>query len=517
MKSKAAPKPHSSTPRRIPAHELFPQPGVYRPQSFRGKRQRKKRPLLLGLLFMFTFLAGFAVFGYLRRPHIQAPFVLVELRAIEETGHPVAAAKVTINSKPMGVTDSFGEWRRYLRLYPGEQLEVDLAKPGNPAYHGGRILRVPQNRQPDHDFEVKSSIEMLTPKTRSQVADSVPSKKSKAAQPQPKIIDETDPDIQDSDTESASSAPFTQKATASVESKPAPSDSNDSSMGLYFDDGLASIALYVTPFRGVPANLLEKHQAEVLEDRILPMLANDLESLGIKVDKNAAWKLSLTYVPKQDQVGYIRSQIVWQNPFGQAEKTAFVAGYAKTFEETVRAMSSLLRVHMKKSYWAFKEDGKWFIDEPNDVKTFWKIKPAILLSDTNGQKFSLAMTSQHDGMKRWKLLVGNSQPCATVRQKNRCMVSTQSLKDAPPLIGWKQRRLRIQGPLPKNAEVFVAGFQAVAVGDGQWEYWGHPGSNHKALILSQGRIVHSEIFMDEANSLAVLRVAPPAAARQARR
>jgi hypothetical protein len=86
-------------------------------------------------------------------------------------------------------------------------------------------------------------------------------------------------------------------------------------------------------------------------------------------------------------------------------------------------------------------------------------------------------------------------------------------------LGWKQRRLRIQGTLPKNAEVFVAGFQAVPVGDGHWEYWGHPGSNHKALVLSQGRIVHSEIFMDETNSLAVLRVPPAAAAgtRQARR
>jgi hypothetical protein len=97
------------------------------------------------------------------------------------------------------------------------------------------------------------------------------------------------------------------------------------------------------------------------------------------------------------------------------------------------------------------------------------------------------------------------------------MVSTQSLKEAPPLIGWKQRRLRIQGTLPKNAEVFVAGFQALPVGDGHWEYWGHPGSNHKALVLSQGRIVHSEIFMDETNSLAVLRVPPAAGTRQARR
>jgi hypothetical protein len=513
VKSKAPPKPHPTHNRRVPAHELFPQPGVYRPQTFGPRRTRKKQPLLLGLLFMFTFLAGFAALGYLRRPHMQAPFVLVEIRAIEEAGHPVTAAKVSINNKAMGVTDSFGEWRRYLRLHPGEQLSVELVKSGEPSYRGARLLKVPENRSSDHDFEVKSSIEMVTPKAIS--------KRKEKVQPRPQraqVVDETDPETPDEDMERRPQE-IRQKTTVENDEAPAPSDANDSSMGLYFDDGLTAIALQVTPFRGMPANLLEKHQAEVLEDRILPMLANDLENLGIRVDNAAPWKLNLTYVPKRDQVGYIRSEITWQNPFGQPEKTAFVAGYAKTFEETVRAMSSLLRVHMKKSYWAFKEDGKWFIDESVDVKEFWRLKPGITLSDTNGQKFSITMASQQHGTKRWRLNVGNSQPCATVRQKNRCMVSTQSLREAPPLVGWKQRRLRIQGTLPKNAEVFVAGFQAVPVGDGHWEYWGHPGSNHKALVLSQGRIVHSEIFMDETNSLAVLRIPSAVAAgtRQSRR
>jgi len=459
---------------------------------------------------MFTFLAGFALLGYLRRPHMQAPFVLIELRAIEETGHPVTAAKVSINNKAMGVTDSFGEWRRYLRLYPGDQLSVELYKAGEPSYRGTRLLKVPQNRTADHDFEVKASIEMVTPK-------SVAQRKAKAAPAPKQVVDETDPETPDEDIDNSQRPLGRQRATAEAADQSPTSDTNDSSMGLYFDDGLASIALQVSPFRGVPSNLLEKHQAEVLEERILPMLANDLEALGIRVDKNAPWKLNLTYIPKQDQVGYIRSQITWQNPFGQAEKTSFVAGYAKTFEETVRAMSSLLRVHMKKSYWAFKEDGKWYIDEASDVKPFWRLKPGMTLSDTNGLRFSIAMASQRESMKRWKLNVGNSQPCATVRQKNRCMVSTQSLKEAPPLLGWKQRRLRIQGVLPKSAEVFVAGFQAVPVGDGHWEYWGHPGSNHKALVISQGRILHSEIFMDEPNSLAILRMPITSGARQARR
>jgi hypothetical protein len=136
---------------------------------------------------MFTFLAGFAVLGYLRRPHMQAPFVLVELRAIEETGHPVTAAKVSINNKSMGVTDSFGEWRRYLRLHPGEQLSVELLKAGEPSYRGARLLKVPKNRSGDHDYEVKASIEMMTPKALSK-------RKEQTQQQRKKVVDETDPE-----------------------------------------------------------------------------------------------------------------------------------------------------------------------------------------------------------------------------------------------------------------------------------------------------------------------------------
>ncbi|MCX6127616.1 MAG: hypothetical protein NTX25_00960, partial [Proteobacteria bacterium] len=223
------------------------------------------------------------------------------------------------------------------------------------------------------------------------------------------------------------------------------------------------------------------------------------------------------YVTTLDQFGYIRGQSTWQNPFGQAESTAFVAGFAKTFEETVRALSSLLRVHMKKSYWAFKDNGQWYIEEPSDAKAFWKIKPGMVLTDTNGQAFTLTVSAQHETWRRWRLQAGSVQPCANVRQRSRCMVSTQSLKDAPPMIGWKQRRLQIQGVMPKNVEVFVAGFLATPMGEGQWEYWGHPGSSHKALIMSQSRLLHSEVFADDSRAITVLRLPGSPIAKQSRR
>ncbi len=143
-------------------HELFPQPGVYRPTSFGRQGARTRRPLVLGLLFLCTFIAGFALLGILRRAHVQAPFVLVELKALDESGHPVAAAKVSINDEALGVTDSFGEWRRYLKVAAGEKLEVELLKQGQPSLKGSRTLRVPQKKRGQQGLDIQANIALQT-------------------------------------------------------------------------------------------------------------------------------------------------------------------------------------------------------------------------------------------------------------------------------------------------------------------------------------------------------------------
>lgn len=457
--------------------------------------------------------------------------MLVELRALEEHGHPVAAAKVTINNKSMGVTDSFGEWRRYMRLKTGEQLTIELAKAGEGGGRGKKVLRVPSFRRDDGAHELRATIE-LRPRAAApaRVAKrSVPPRQSERefARQEREEIETGMVNLPDSGEAEAyhEAAPV---ATNEVELPPqkepreefrdgSDSDSNDASLGIYFEDGLSAISIRAIGIRGAPANLLEKHQDEILQQKIVPLLATDLQKLGLKIDAKAPWKLSLQYIPKEDQVGYIRAQIAWQNPFGQDERSSFIAGFSKTFDETARALSSLLRVHMKKSYWAAKEGSRWYIDEPAETKTFWRLRPNSQLSDTNGQLFPIKLVDQNQGSKRWQLQVGQIQPCHNVRQRMRCLVSTQSLKDAAPLVGWQRRRMNIQGSVPKNIDVYVAGFLARPTADGQWEYWGHPGSNHKALLLSQGRIVHSEIFVDQASVQTVLRVAPQPGLRHARR
>lgn len=513
MKSRPGKRPESLPIRRVPVHELFPQPGQYRPvETKKVPRQRApfpKQNLIWGLVFLSFVITGFGLFGLLRRSDAQAPFVLLDVRAIEQSGHPVTAATVTINSVDMGVTDSFGEWRRYLRFQAGDKVKIELTKNGENPLVGNRVVTVPARKGSSQDIEVRASIELRglrdTPKR-------VAKKEEREVQeeiqePEPENMDEAPKDLRIGEEKARASDDL-----LGIENEVG--DTNDKSLGIYFDDGLSRIAVSVAPFRGGSGSLMEKRQSGIIQERVLPLLVNELQTAGLGVDRSAPWKLNLSFIAQGDHPGYIKADISWQNPFGQSEKSSFIAGFAKTYEETSRGIASLLRVHMKKTYWAFKEDGNWFIDESNPTNEFWRMKASAQLTDTSGEKFSVALVAQNEGTRRWKLRVGNTQPCAAVRQRSRCMVSTESLKETAPLKGWTLRRMRFNGAMPKGSDVYVSGFQAYPVGNGQYEYWGHSGSTVKALVIANNRLLHSETITDSPGNIAMVRLP---AGRQARR
>ncbi len=499
--------------KRQAVHELFPPQGTHRQVMPRSPRPQKRgREWVWGLAFLGVLVGVFGIVGWMKRSGSQAPFVLVDIRALEENGHPVTGARVWINKAPMGVTDSFGEWRRYMRLKPGERLALELAKEGEIGLQGSKQLKVPSQKNQSQAVEVKTTIELQ------RLAKGSKKVLAKASKPNKTVVE---PELAEDPTEPRPDPDLqvlrqrqVAEANGGEDENP---DTNDASMAVYFDDGLSSISVQVQSYGRTPANLLEKHQSQVVQEKIMPMLSNELQKLGLRIDRQAPWKVVLSYIPKQDQVGYIRAGISWKTPFGQVEQTAFIAGFAKTFEETSRSLSTLLRLHMKKSFWAFKDNSSWFIDEDSGTTPFWSLKPGTNLLDTNGQRFALSLHQQREKTKRWRVLVTSPQPCQNVRQRLRCLLSTPSLKDAPPMAGWRQKNMAVLGNIPAGAEVFVAGFQAQAVGDGRWAYWGHPGSNHKALVIHEGKVLHSEIFVDQAAVQTVLRVIPQPGVKQARR
>jgi hypothetical protein len=501
--------------RRIPVHELFPQPDEgrripplppshhhrVRPPAPQGRRARSapRGNSFWAIIFFATIIGVFGLIAYLRRDVGQIPYVLLEIRALEESGHPVTAADVLVNNKKMGVTDSFGEWRRYLQLGAGEEIEIDLKKKDQ--LIGSKSVAIPKRQGERQDVELQVAIAMKRvyslSKTSTPPATNLANTKP-GSRPGEQMSEENWAKDKHVRTEAPAAGDTLDDELSAT---------GDTGLGIYFDDGLNSVQVMSSIDQPKPANVMDRHQQSVVRERVLPVFINDLQNLGLKVERTASWKVSLGYVPNDDQVGYIRAEIEWLSPLGQVEKSSFIAGFAKTYDETGRALTSLLRLHMKKTYWASKENGLWVVDETAETRDFWKLKPGTILSDTSGERFPVVLSAESQGSRRFKLQVGKAQPCEAVRQRSRCAVSTESLKEAPPLPGWALKRVRILGPVPNNADVYVAGFQARAVGNNQWEFWSKGGSSLKALIVAGVKIAHSEAFKDVPGESVILKMA----------
>ena len=92
----------------------------------------------------------------------EEPFVYFEIKAIGPDGRAVAGAIVTSAGSEMGTTDSFGEWRRFVRVKLGASLPVQLSKvQAGETIAAMRNLAIPKVMPDAGALSIKGRIEML--------------------------------------------------------------------------------------------------------------------------------------------------------------------------------------------------------------------------------------------------------------------------------------------------------------------------------------------------------------------
>ena len=170
----------------------------------------------------------------------------------------------------MGLTDSFGEWRKYLRLEESAQHKVRVEKMlGKKKYSAEKKFEIKFTE--DKVAEVAVSLEL---KSRTFATTATQNKKRKT------------------------------KLRKVVE----------------VPQNLISIS--VRNSKKARRSLLAKHQSSVLADKVVPALISDLDKKGIKNVKKSKWQLVFSYVPKKGDVGYIKGDISWidakEKPIRQA-------------------------------------------------------------------------------------------------------------------------------------------------------------------------------------------------------
>ncbi len=88
--------------------------------------------------------------------------IYYDVRVVDAAGHPVAGANVIIGSKVYGVTDSFGEWRKFLRTRLGATVTLKIEKKA-----AGEVqtivknLVVPTRLAEQGDTQVRASLQFV--------------------------------------------------------------------------------------------------------------------------------------------------------------------------------------------------------------------------------------------------------------------------------------------------------------------------------------------------------------------
>lgn len=84
--------------------------------------------------FIFILLVGSAVLAYfnfdrfLDNKSPSTAQVYLQIKVLDDGGHPVAGASVFYQETMIGVTDSFGEWQRFIKASLGSTIKIFLRK-----------------------------------------------------------------------------------------------------------------------------------------------------------------------------------------------------------------------------------------------------------------------------------------------------------------------------------------------------------------------------------------------------
>lgn len=386
------------------------------------------------LLLGFTGLTIF-VLGLFRDSEVALHIVYVEIKALDDSGHPIAGAQVKFGDRGNGMTDAFGEWRRYLKLPAGEKVAVKIVKEGpRNRLVGGRTLVVPHKKANDREPVMKARVRL------------VPTGKLKRA----KAL--YDPDSGHTRTVSKMAAEDHSKISVAFEK----------------------------PWKRLSDRAM--HFQKRVEDKILPSLKRRFKASGLGVGPQENIRLALTYIPDRGRPGLVHADVTWHHE-GKWASAKFLRNFSKTADHTARDIIRVFRAYVPKSFRAYKEKKRWFALPATGAPKFWQLSDQAILTD-GLTDFPLRLDPNS---QRYELMVDEDSPCQNVSRA--CEVYVSTLERRPPNSGWRKLKVRFSPVLPDGAEVFVAGFQATPQGSGLWEFWGAPGQKMKLTVLRGKKII----------------------------
>jgi hypothetical protein len=86
-------------------------------------------------------------------------------------------------------------------------------------------------------------------------------------------------------------------------------------------------------------------------------------------------------------------------------------------------------------------------------------------------------------------------------------VKTRSFGDVPPVPTWTKLKLKVGALGKEPVKIFVSGYEAMAIGDRVYEYWGQDKGRANVTVVQAGRVIQRGQIANESSSPASLGVA----------
>lgn len=479
--------------------DLFGSPESKQDGNIR-RRLNFKRLLVIAL---FCGASGFVIartkpWEYFARQEIV--YAYFELRALDTSGRPLAGAIVKNGGKRVGTTDSFGEWRRYMKVPLGATVPVTLAKKlPNQLLVATKNFAVPPTKPEKSDIELRGSVQL-------QVADANDSfAKNAASMGSVDLARAGSGEVKESQAKDTMTPMdhVAQKMLQTSSEKQPDKTSAATSQAMLSE----------------PVNFSSSHEAisfevagstsSALSRDILPALKRRATELGLREGPNAEWKVRLTsLLDKPTRMDKEGGGLILISSFGGdggSNVREFLRNYQSDPNLTARGILFILANHVNKNIAVQKVGERWAAMLPTSSSELWKLAAGRTLAGDSGI-FTLSEDAYTDQkMQGYYLRLSTQDPC--VKDVRGCQLKTRSFAEIPPVPTWGRLRLKTSSFSKEPVKIFVSGYEAKPIGDKVYEYWGQDKARANVTVVQSGRVLYRGQILSDANNAATLPLA----------
>lgn len=420
--------------------------------------------------------------------HQELVYAYFEVRALDTDGRPIAGATVKNSGKRVGTTDSFGEWRRYMKVPLGGAVPISVSKKSN-----DKLLTVTKNfaippyRPEKSEIELRSSVQLL------------PSDGS--AQPVEGLALSPRENLSDIDQAEGLLSGAVQKNQQQVDRLSSQSHDSGVNSGV---TGQNESHHFKSDHESVWIEVVGADR-DVLAKEVLPALVQRSRELGLRIDRGAHWTVQLkNLVNKPKKVARDGGGLILissrDSTGARVHSTEFLRNYQTDPKMTARSILFGLVNQTDKNVLILRKGQRSVAVLPKNSAKMWRLSSDKSLRV--GDRLVRLSTEKYSDEKFSGFYTNTDSAGACIDQSDACIAMMSNFRQNPPVADWQ--RLRLHHPLPSKPEssVFVAGYPAMPVSNGALEYWGKDKAKANVTVIEHGRILVRGVVLSTASAIA---------------